>query len=124
MIATGKRIIVSLGHWKSADLPAISAPGGIDFLHCVSLYPAPLSAMKLSEIDFDRYAGLSDHSLGAIAAITAMARGAQIIEKHFTMNKTWHGPDHSCSMVPDELAAICHARDEIAEVVWGGTSHD
>ena len=59
------------------------------------------------EIDFSVYGGFSDHTEGVIAPITAMARGAKIIEKHFTIDKHMYGPDHSGSMTPEELKEIC-----------------
>jgi sialic acid synthase SpsE len=115
--ATGKRLIVSLGMWRGADFPRISAPGGVDFLYCVSKYPTPLADLKLGKIDFMRYAGFSDHTIGIDAAMAAFSRGAHIIEKHFTLDKTMHGPDHACSMTPDELAALCRFRDRLSEAL-------
>ena len=65
------------------------------YLYCISKYPTPLNELDFSKIDFSSYAGFSDHTEGVVAPITALARGAKIIEKHFTIDKTMHGPDHS-----------------------------
>jgi len=104
--ATGKPMIVSLGAWKGPGLPQIRAPGGVDYLHCVSEYPAPLDHLKLSEVDFGTHAGFSDHSEGTVAACAAFVLGARILEKHLTFDKSAYGPDHMCSMTPDELRHI------------------
>lgn len=114
LAATGKPLLVSLGHWDGAEFPPIAAPGGVDFLYCVSKYPTPLEELRLGAVDFTRYAGFSDHSLGVSAALTAFARGARILEKHFTLDKNLHGPDHSGSMVPEELRLIDQFRRDCA----------
>jgi sialic acid synthase SpsE len=115
--ATGRPLIVSLGMWKGADFPKIAAPGGVDFLYCISKYPTPLCDLHLGKVDFARYAGFSDHTIGVEAAMAALARGARIIEKHFTLDKAMYGPDHACSMMPDELATLCRFRDRLAEAL-------
>jgi sialic acid synthase SpsE len=115
--ATGRRLIVSLGMWRGEAFPDISAPGGVDFLYCISKYPTPLADLKLGRVDFARYAGFSDHTIGVEAAMAALARGARIIEKHFTLDKTMYGPDHACSMTPAELATLCRFRDRLAEAL-------
>ena len=115
--ATGKRLIVSLGMWSDSRFPEIAARGGVDFLYCVSKYPTPLKDVKLASVDFARYAGFSDHTIGIDAAIAALSRGARIIEKHFTLDKSMYGPDHAGSMTPDELSALCRFRDQVAQVL-------
>jgi sialic acid synthase SpsE len=115
--ANGKRLIVSLGMWFESRFPTIAAPGGVDFLYCISKYPTPLADLKLAAVDFTRYAGFSDHTIGIDAPIIALSRGARIIEKHFTLDKSMYGPDHAGSMTPDELAALCRFRDRVAEVL-------
>ena len=104
--ATGKPMIVSLGAWKEPGLPHIRAPGGVDYLHCVSEYPAALGHLRLSQVDFSTHSGFSDHSEGTVAACAAFVLGARILEKHMTFDKTAYGPDHACSMTPDELRQI------------------
>jgi sialic acid synthase SpsE len=115
--ATGRRLVVSLGMWRGASFPAISAPGGVDFLYCVSKYPTPLADLKLGKVDFVQYAGFSDHTVGIEAAMAALARGARIIEKHFTLDKAMYGPDHACSATPDELASLRRFLDSLTEAL-------
>jgi N-acetylneuraminate synthase/N,N'-diacetyllegionaminate synthase len=113
MTARGKRLLVSLGMWKGVGLPHIESDGPVQFLYCISKYPTPLSDVKLAEVDFKTYGGFSDHTIGVTAACAAMARGARIIEKHFTLDKGAYGPDHECSMTPDELTAIHEFRRDL-----------
>ncbi len=80
-------------------------------LHCVSNYPAAPEDTNLRAMDTLREAfgvpvGLSDHSAGIEIALGAVARGAAVIEKHFTLDKTLPGPDHQASLDPDELCAL------------------
>jgi sialic acid synthase SpsE len=113
MVATNKEVIVSLGFWKSESLPNFSDNAKIKFLHCVSQYPAPYNSIHLSQVDFNKIAGLSDHCIGISASIAAISRGATIIEKHFTLDKSMYGPDHSCSVEPQELALLVKLFSEI-----------
>jgi len=110
--ATGKPILVSLGMWQGSGFPAISAAGGVQFLYCVSKYPTALDEVELSRVDFSRYAGFSDHTVGVSAPLAAMSRGARIIEKHFTLDKAMFGPDHEGSATPDELKQMTAFRDD------------
>jgi len=104
---TGKPMIVSLGMWDGPSFPAMPAPRScVDFLYCISKYPTPFEDLKLSQVDFGAYGGFSDHTIGVEASMVALARGARIIEKHLTLDKDMHGPDHSCSITPDELATL------------------
>jgi sialic acid synthase SpsE len=113
--ATGKPMVASLGMWGEPAFPKIECPGGIDFLYCVSKYPTPLSDLKLAQVDFDVYGGFSDHTIGVTAAMAAFARGARILEKHFTLDKSMYGPDHEGSMTPAELAQINGFREELRQ---------
>lgn len=111
--ATGKPLLVSLGMWEGSGLPEIDAPGGALFFHCVSKYPTPLEDVRLTGVDFaGAYAGFSDHTVGISAAVAAFARGAGIVEKHFTLDKSMYGPDHVCSMDPTELRALSGFRND------------
>jgi N,N'-diacetyllegionaminate synthase len=85
--------------------------GPLALLHCVSSYPAPLGEMNLRAIPalHDRFAvpvGLSDHTVGRDAAVAAVALGADIIEKHFTIDRSLPGPDHGTSMEPAEFVEL------------------
>ena len=106
ILATKKPIIVSLGMWKDESFPEWLIKEQTSFLYCISEYPTPITKLKLSKVDFSKYAGFSDHSIGTEASFIAMARGARIIEKHFTLDKESYGPDHKGSMVPSELSQI------------------
>ena len=109
---TGKPLIVSLGFWQGENFPKISAQK-IDFLYCIPKYPTPLEEVKLSSVDFKQFAGFSDHTVGITSAVAAFARGAKIIEKHFTLDKEMYGPDHSGSMDPEDLKTLNKFRNEI-----------
>ena len=81
-------------------------------LHCISAYPAPVAESHLQTIAdmIQRYAcltGLSDHTLGTTAAITAIGLGARVIEKHVTLDRQDKGPDSAFSLEPDELQKLC-----------------
>ncbi len=83
-------------------------------LHCTTEYPAPFDEINLRAMDtlareFGLTVGYSDHSEGITIPIAAVARGATLIEKHFTLDKTLVGPDHRASLEPDELTAMISA---------------
>jgi len=122
---TGKPLLISTG---LADLAAVGrtkdfvhgvwarekkCPGALVFLHCVSLYPTPPDQANLFSISFLKEAlgttvGYSDHTLGIDAAVLAVALGARVIEKHFTLDKNHSDfPDHAISMDPADLALLC-----------------
>jgi len=116
--ATGKPMIISTGMADAVEIgQAIDAAreGGcrqLAVLHCVSGYPAPANEYNLRTIPdmidrFDVATGLSDHTLDNTTAITSVALGACIIEKHFTLDRNGGGPDDSFSLEPPELAALC-----------------
>lgn len=81
----------------------------VTLLHCTTEYPAPfeevnLRVLKTLKSAFKLPVGYSDHTLGTAVSIAAVACGAQVIEKHFTLDKTLPGPDHQASLEPNELA--------------------
>lgn len=83
----------------------------VTLLHCVTEYPAPADAVNLRAMDtmaaaFGLPVGYSDHTLGIEVSLAAVARGARVIEKHFTLDRTLPGPDHSASLEPDELRQL------------------
>ncbi len=83
----------------------------ITVLHCNSEYPTPLAdanllAMKTIKQAFAVKVGYSDHTMGIEAAVAAVALGATVIEKHFTLSKTMDGPDHTASLEPQELETM------------------
>ncbi|HEX4240760.1 MAG TPA: pseudaminic acid synthase [Steroidobacteraceae bacterium] len=125
--ATGKPIIVSTGVANLLDieetLRLLHSVGASDvaLLHCVSSYPAAAADMNIRALDrlarFGCLIGLSDHSLGPLAATLAVARGAALIEKHFTISRADGGPDASFSLEPDELVALVRAVREAWEAL-------
>ncbi|OOE32066.1 N-acetylneuraminate synthase [Salinivibrio kushneri] len=86
----------------------------VTILHCTTEYPAPVAEINLRAMDtlgraFGLSAGYSDHSEGITIPIAAAARGAVLIEKHFTLDKNMEGPDHKASLEPQELLAMVEA---------------
>ena len=86
----------------------------ISILHCNTEYPTPmkdvnLKAMLTIQEKFKTKIGYSDHTVGIEVPVAAVALGAQVIEKHFTLDKTLPGPDHVASLEPDELKAMVKA---------------
>ena len=106
MIKTNKPIIVALGMWNEVEFPEILTDVSVFYLYCVSKYPTLIEDLNFDKIDFNKYAGFSDHTIGIEAAKIAIERGANIIEKHFTLDKNMYGPDHQGSMTPDELKQL------------------
>lgn len=113
--AKGLPIILSTGMGTLSDieaaLGAITSTGNdkVSILHCVSNYPAAPEDCNLAAMDtiakaFGLPVGWSDHTLGSAISWAAVARGAQIIEKHITLDQSLPGPDHKASMEPAEFA--------------------
>lgn len=97
----------------------------IILLHCVSCYPARVEDMNLRAIETLSYAfrlpvGLSDHSIGITIPIAAVALGACVIEKHFTLDKSLPGPDHRASLEPDELKQMIKAIRDVEKAMGSG----
>lgn len=131
MASKGKPILISIGIAELQDIEeAVSAcrkvgNNSIALLKCTSSYPAPIEEANLKTIPdlaerFDVIAGLSDHTLGISVPIAAVALGAKIIEKHFTLDKKLGGPDSAFSLEPAEfknmVTAIREAEKAIGKV--------
>jgi N-acetylneuraminate synthase len=97
----------------------------IILLHCTTSYPAPLKSVNLRVLDtlrdvFHLPVGYSDHTEGILVPIAAVARGASVVEKHFTLDRTLPGPDHAASIEPDELKTMISVIRKVEQVL--GTS--
>src|SRR5690606_39170259 len=118
-------LIISTGMADAEEIAeaiAAARDGGcreLAILHCVSGYPAPPEDYNLRTIPdmverFGLVTGLSDHTIDNTTAITSVALGASLIEKHFTLDRSGGGPDDSFSLEPAELAALCRG----AKTAW------
>ncbi|MEQ8356265.1 MAG: pseudaminic acid synthase [Kiloniellaceae bacterium] len=116
--ATGKPMIISTGMANLEEIGEAMATarehgsGEIVLLHCISGYPTPAEEANLRTLPdlaarFDAAAGLSDHTLGPEVPVAAVALGAQVIEKHFTLRRDDGGPDAAFSLEPEELKQLC-----------------
>ena len=97
----------------------------ITILHCNTQYPTPmkdvnLKAMLTIKNDFGTIVGYSDHTRGIEVPIAAVALGAQVIEKHFTLDRNMQGPDHKASLEPNELKAMVTAIRNIEQALGTG----
>jgi N,N'-diacetyllegionaminate synthase len=97
----------------------------IVLLHCTTEYPAPLDEVNLRAMiemrdAFGLEVGYSDHTAGIEAAIAAVALGAVVIEKHFTLDRTMRGPDHAASLEPSELSALVSSSANVASALGDG----
>ena len=128
---TGKPLVMSTGMCEMNEIEdAISVlkqngAKNIKLLHCNTEYPTPyedanLNAMKAMREAFDLEVGYSDHTKGIEVPIAAVALGASIIEKHFTLDRNMEGPDHKASLEPNELAAMVSGIRHIEKALGSG----
>ena len=114
---TGKEVILSTGMSSIDEVDAAietlrsNESGKITLLHCTTNYPTPMNDVNLRAMltlkkHFDCDVGYSDHTRGIEVPIAAVALGASVIEKHFTLDRNMEGPDHKASLEPDELKAM------------------
>jgi N,N'-diacetyllegionaminate synthase len=131
--ALNKRVILSTGMADIGEIEdaldilieAGTKRENITILHANTMYPTPIEDVNLRAMvtigkTFDIAYGYSDHTLGIAVPIGAVAMGANIIEKHFTLDKTMEGPDHKASLEPRELKAMVEAIRDI-EVALGSS---
>ena len=129
-----KKIILSTGMTDlkeiGASLKILTESGtskkSITVLHCNTEYPSPMTDVNLMAMltirkTFDVSVGYSDHTLGIEVPIAAVALGASVIEKHFTLDKNMEGPDHKTSLEPDELFQMVKAIRNIEKALGTGT---
>ncbi len=132
----GKEVVISCGavkHWQLLPdyiqfrIPYYTSESKeVFYLYCISDYPTAISALQFEEKDFSgdsifqdyEYNGFSDHTIGISASVCAMSLGAKIVEKHITLDKTMHGPDHGCSLELFELEQLCEIRNDVEKILY------
>lgn len=126
-----KPVIFSTGMSTMEDIRAAlhvlreNGAGEITVLHCTTEYPTPfedvnLTAMKTIHNEFGVSVGYSDHTKGIEIPIAAVAMGATVIEKHFTLDRNMEGPDHKASLEPNELKAMVNAIRNVEIAIGSG----
>jgi N,N'-diacetyllegionaminate synthase len=118
--ATGKPILLSSGMstWEELDAAVESAGENVTVLQCTSQYPTPPERVGLNLLPelrerYGKPVGLSDHTLGLYACFAAVALGAAVVEKHFTLSKEMYGPDAALALEPHELEELVDGIREI-----------
>ena len=128
---TGKPVVMSTGMCTIDDIDAAikvllgNGAKDIRLLHCNTEYPTPfedvnLNAMQTIKNRFGYEVGYSDHTKGIEVPIAAVAMGATIIEKHFTLDRNMEGPDHKASLEPQELCAMVSAIRNVEKALGNG----
>ncbi len=128
-----KKIILSTGMSNLGEIEVVleilckegTQRANITLLHCTTEYPAPFDEVNLKAIQtlknaFNLDVGYSDHTKGIHISLAAIALGASVIEKHFTLDKNMSGPDHKASLEPDELQELCTKIREIESALGDG----
>lgn len=113
--------------WRFWSEPGVqvSLKGKVSLLHCTSQYPTPMEEVNLKAMGtiataFGLPVGYSDHTQGLVIPTAAVAQGATIIEKHFTLDRTLPGPDHNASLEPNELAELVRAIRQVELAMGDG----
>ena len=130
----GKPMFISTGMCSEQEIEeavAAAREGGCEelvLLHCISSYPAPMDQANIKQMlnlaeRFNSMPGLSDHTLGTTASVTAVALGACLIEKHFTLSRQDKGPDSEFSLEPTELKRLCQDTND-AWLALGNTGFE
>ena len=114
ILSTGMSTLQEVGDALNILINAGTLKADITVLHANTMYPTPmedvnLNAMLTIQKEFDVAIGYSDHTLGIEVDIAAVAMGATVIEKHFTLDKAMNGPDHKASLEPEELKSMVRA---------------
>lgn len=128
---TGKPVVMSTGMCtlqeirEAIDVLKANGTKEIKLLHCNTEYPTPfedvnLKAMQTMRSEFQLEVGYSDHTKGIEVPIAAVALGATIIEKHFTLDRNMEGPDHKASLEPQELAEMVKSIRNIEKALGNG----
>jgi len=127
-----KKVILSTGMCTMEDIEAAInvflaediSKDDITILHCNTEYPTPMNDVNLRAMlsiqhEFETEIGYSDHTLGIEVPIAAVALGASVIEKHFTLDNTMEGPDHAASLEPQQLKEMVKAIRNIEQAISG-----
>lgn len=125
LLSTGMATLVEIGDALDVLGRAGTARSRITVLHCTTEYPTPMSHVNLKAMDtiresFGVAVGYSDHTEGIEVSLAAAARGAVVIEKHFTLDRSQPGPDHRSSLEPPDLAAMVAAIRNIDRALGDG----
>jgi pseudaminic acid synthase len=126
IISTGLASLTEMG--EALETARSSGAAGVVLLHCVSAYPAPMEEANVRTVPdlaarFGVVTGLSDHTPGSAASVAAVALGAAVIEKHFTLARADGGPDAAFSLEPAEFTALV-ADCKAAWQALGGANYD
>lgn len=128
---THKKIVLSTGMStldevrEAINILEANGAGDITVLHCTTQYPAPfeevnLNAMITLRSELNKAVGYSDHTIGIEIPIAAVVLGAEVIEKHFTLDRQMEGPDHKASLEPEQLRAMVKAIRNVEKAMGTG----
>lgn len=130
ILSTGMATLEEVGDAAAVIADSRTAPidvsqPALTILHCTSNYPASpadvnLLAMRTIAREIGVPVGYSDHTLGTTVSVAAVALGAEVIEKHFTIDQSLAGPDHKASLPPDELKAMIRSIREVEAALGDG----
>lgn len=125
ILSTGMANMCEVGDALDVLVKSGTAKKDITVLHANTQYPTPMKDVNLNAMlsikkEFNVAVGYSDHTLGIEVDIAAVAMGATVIEKHFTLDKSMDGPDHKASLNPNELRAMVNAIRNV-EIALGST---
>jgi sialic acid synthase SpsE len=123
IVSTGMSTLTEVG--RALDTLREAGAADITLLHCVTEYPAPVEQINLRAMltlrdAFHLPVGYSDHTPGFEAAIAATALGAEVIEKHLTLDRNLPGPDHAASHEPDEFAELVSSLRRVVRALGAG----
>ena len=125
VLSTGMANMVEVGEALDILIDYGTKKENITILHANTMYPTPMEDVNLNAMlsikkEYGVEVGYSDHTLGIEVDIAAVAMGAKVIEKHFTLDKTMEGPDHKASLEPNELMAMLKGIRNIEKALGDG----
>jgi|SRR5581483_9474285 len=129
--ATGKPVLLSSGmsSWAELDAAVGAAGDDVTVLQCTSAYPTPPERVGLNLLGelrkrYGRPVGLSDHTVGPYASFAAVALGAEVVEKHFTLSREAYGPDAALALEPGELEELVEGVRELEAMLSSPVDKD